>query len=258
MRRRHLKACKRAIPMTCVLAAMILAPVAGTAQENDSWAGSGGRGFFQAGLLRLDVDDMNAALAGAGFPTLDRGTVTLGGGGYATRGRFVIGGEGHGLLSDDQPSADGSVQVGLDGGYGLFKVGYLAYSESGLDVYPMVGIGGGGLNVSIVERSAPTFDDVLANPQRSSRLSTGMFLLDLSLAADYRFTRRSEEGRSGGLLVGLQAGYVFAPGSTDWTLDDINGVAGGPDLGIQGLYIRLSLGGWGSRGVGAADAPGAE
>ena len=243
--------------MLFVLALAGVTPVAGTAQDTDFWAGSSGRGFFQAGLLRLDVDDMNAALAGAGFPTLDRSTVTLGGGGYATRGRFVIGGEGPGLLSDDRPSADGSVQVGVDGGYGLFKVGYLAYSESGLDVYPMVGIGGGGLSVGIVERSAPTFDDVLADPQRSSRLSTGMFLMDLSVAADYRFTkRRSEEGRSGGLMVGLQAGYVFAPGTTNWTLDDINGVAGGPDLGVQGLYIRLSFGGWGGGGAAEAEAGG--
>ncbi len=234
----------------CVLALALplLAPTPGSAQDEDLRSGRSGRGFFQAGFLRLDVDDINSALAGSGFPTLDRSTVTLGGGGYATRGRFVIGGEGHGLLSDAQPAADGSIQVGLDGGFGLFKVGYLAYSESGLDVYPMVGIGGGGVSVSIVERSAPTFQDVLADPARSSRLSTGMFLLDLSVAADYRFTRRrSEDGGSGGLLVGLQAGYVFAPGSTNWTLDEINGVAGGPDLGVQGLYIRLSLGGWGGR-----------
>ena len=76
-----------------------------------------------------------------------------------------------------------------------------------------------------------------------------MFLLDLSVGADDRFTRRrNDEGDAGGFLVGLQAGYLLAPGSSSWTLDDINGVAGGPDLGIQGLYIRLSLGGWGGRG----------
>ena len=237
------------VPVFFILALAFMTPRGGSAQEADFWAGSSGRGFFQAGFLRLAVDDMNSALSGAGLPTLDRSTVTLGGGGYARRGRFVIGGEGHGLLSDDQPSPDGAVQVSLDGGYGLFKVGYLAYTESGLDVYPMVGIGGGGLSVSIVERSAPTFDEILVDPARSSRLSTGMFLMDLSVNADYRFTRyRREDGRAGGLLVGLQAGYLFAPGSTSWTLDDTNGVAGGPDLGIQGLYVRLSLGGWGGRG----------
>jgi hypothetical protein len=219
------------------------------AQEMDLRQSRSGRGFFQAGYLGLDVDDVNAALAGAGFPTLDRGTVTLGGGGYATRGRFVIGGEGHGILSQDQPAVDGSVQIGLDGGYGLFKVGYLAYSEDGFDVYPTVGIGGGGLSLSIVERSAPTFDDILEDPARSSRLSTGMFLLDLGVSGDYRFMKRvDEDGGGGGLLVGFQAGYVFAPGSSDWRLDDINGVAGGPDLGVQGFYIRLSLGGWGGGG----------
>jgi hypothetical protein len=73
-----------------------------------------------------------------------------------------------------------------------------------------------------------------------------MFIMDLSVNGDYRFARRvSDKGGAGGFLVGFQAGYLFAPGSTDWRLDDINGVAGGPDLGVQGFYIRVSLGGWG-------------
>lgn len=229
-----------------VLASTGLVASGSSAQDLDLPRASSGRGFFQAGYFGLDVDDVNSALAGAGFPTLDRGVVTLGGGGYATRGRFVIGGEGHGILSQGQPSPDGSVQVGLDGGFGLFKVGYLAYSQDGFDIYPMVGIGGGGLSLSIVERSAPTFEDILADPARSSNLSTGMFIMDLSVNGDYRFTRRvSEEGGAGGFLVGFQAGYLFAPGSTNWQLDDINNVAGGPDLGVQGFYVRVSLGGWG-------------
>lgn len=205
-----------------------------------------GRGFFQAGYIGLDMDDLNASLVGAGYPSLDGTFLTLGGGGYGHHGRFLIGGEGHGLLGSEETTVGGARQLDPSGGYGLFRLGYMAFSRSGLDVFPVFGIGGGGMSLKISERSAPTFDDVLADPERSSTLSTGMFLLDLSLAVHYRVrVERSDEGDGGGLLLGLQTGYTFAPGDPSWDLDEINSVAGGPDLQIEGFYIRLSLGGWG-------------
>jgi len=205
-----------------------------------------GRGFFQAGYFGLDLDELNGSLAGAGFPSLGHGFLSLGGAGYGNRGRFLIGGEGHGLLGQDETTADGAYQISASGGYGLFRVGYLAFSENGFDVFPVIGIGGGALGIKIAERSAPTFEDVLDSPGRSSSLSTGMFLMDASIEANYRIDVANEEdGRRGGFLVGLQVGYAFAPGETSWRLDEINGVAAGPQFQIEGLHVRVSLGGWG-------------
>jgi hypothetical protein len=225
-----------------------------TAHAQDDDEDEPGGGYFQAGYMELDLDDLNGALVGAGYPALDNSFWTLGGGGYGMKGRFLLGGEGHGLIGSDETTADGARQLGIGGGYGLFRIGYLAYSIEGLEVLPMIGVGGGGMSLSIIERSAPTFDDILLDPLRSARVSTGMFLLDASLMLSYRVpTGEDEEDgdddeeSGGGLLVGLQGGYTFAPGEPSWRLDGLNSVAGGPELKIEGFYIRLSIGG-GRRG----------
>jgi hypothetical protein len=205
-----------------------------------------GRGFFQVGLLRLDLDDLNSDLTGAGYPSFDRDALTLGGGGYGSHGRLLIGGEGHAILGGDKTTTDGARRLSLGGGYGLFRVGYVAVSRGGLDVFPLLGIGGGAMSISIAERSAPTFDEVLTDPERAANLSTGMFLMDLALGANYRIAVSGEDDDPGGFLIGVQVGYTFAPGSSSWTLDEVNNVAGGPELQIEGPYVRLSLGGWGS------------
>ena len=69
---------------------------------------------------------------------------------------------------------------------------------------------------------------------------------DMNDAAEETFEVNEEGDDPGGFLIGLQVGYTFAPGSTSWTLDDINNVAGGPSLQVEGPYVRLSLGGWGT------------
>ncbi len=200
------------------------------------------RAYVQAGYVRFDIDGLNADLVGVGLPALERDFLTLGGAAYTVVGRFLFGAEGHAILGRDETTANAAREVSGNGGYGLLRVGYLAVSTAGIDVFPTVGIGGGGMGLSIVEQGAPTFDDVLTDPETAAHLSTRMFLLDAGLAANYRINSGGERGR--GFLVGLQAGYTFAPGRTEWRLDGSNDVAGGPAFQIEGPYLRISLGGW--------------
>lgn len=248
----------RALVLAAILFALALShasPVEAQRRGSDRAGTSGsmeetGRGYFQVGYLSLDPGALNAGLTDAGYPALADDFLTLGGGGLGRVGdRFLLGGEGHGVLGESITRADGEYRVSAAGGFGLFRVGYAAWSYRGFDLIPMVGIGGGGLSVDITGRSAPDFDEVLEDPARSSSLSTGMFLLDAALAAAYRVRvteRDRRDGDVGGLLLGVQAGYTFQPGGTSWTLDGINTVAGGPDFAIEGFYIRVSIGGWGS------------
>ncbi len=236
--------------LLALAASIAITPATATAQDPTDPVSADGWGFFQAGLLALDVDAFNASLVSAGLPELGGSPFTLGGAGYGRRGSVLFGFEGHGILGDTEAAADGSYEVSLSGGYGLFRVGWLAVPGPGFAVYPTVGIGGGSISVNIRERSVPLFDDILTDPGRSSSLSAGMFLLDLGVAAEYRARIEDDEEDeddegAGGLVFGIQGGYTFAPGSPSWTLDDINRVAGGPELLLQGLYVRASIGFWG-------------
>jgi len=229
-----------------ILGVVISVPLGAAAQREPTEGGvDGGRGFFQVGYMRLSMDDLNTALAGGGLPSMDEDHLTLGGAGYGARGRFLIGGEGHALLGRRETTAGGARQVTVSGGYGMFRIGYLAVTRDAFDIYPLFGIGGGGMSLMIAERSAPTFDQVIADPETSSTLASAMFVLDVAAGANFRITLGDNEDGVGGILLGVQAGYSFSPAQSGWTLDGTNDVAGGPDLKIQGPYVRLSIGGWG-------------
>ncbi len=214
------------------------------------------RGAFQIGVQELETAGLNGSLVSSGFPAFDDAALTLGGFGFGTVGDLIIGGEGHGIFPLEEDAPGGEYRSRLTGGYGFFNLGYMAVSTRNLDVYPMIGIGGGATVVDIVERSSPTFDDVLDDPGTSSRLTGSTFLLSGSIGADYRFgvdrRRRSrrdrdrdhDDDRNAGLFVGVRAGWIWAPGDTRWELDQLNDVAGGPSTVTEGLFVRLSIGGW--------------
>jgi hypothetical protein len=208
----------------------------------------GGRGFFKIGAVGLDLDDLNSTLRSAGYPELSSTFLTLGGGGYGGRGRWSFGGEGHGLVGRNRTTEDGAYQVSANGGYGLFRVAYTAITRRNLDIYPSFGLGGGGMQLDIRGRSSPTFADVLADPGRSARLSTGGLIVDAGVSVDYRIRVPQSGGEPAGPLVGFSVGWLGSPAVGGWDLDGMSTVAGGPTLRIQGFYARLSIGGWGRSG----------
>jgi hypothetical protein len=216
---------------------------------------AGGRGGFQIGYQAPDIDPLNTSLVAGGFPAFEDGFLTFGGFGFGRVGNFLVGGEGHGFLPREATTADGSIRTRLGGGYGMFNLGYMAFSDARVDIYPIFGIGGGQLQLDLIERSSPVFDDVLDDPGTSTRLTTDDFLLSAAGGADYRFgvpsrdarrrrDRDDDEGR-GGLFLGVRAGWTWAPGDARWELDELNEVAGGPAVGPTGFFVRMSIGGWG-------------
>lgn len=208
-----------------------------------------GKGFFSLGWQRLDLGDLNPRLQAAGYPSFSEDFLALGGSGYTVRQRVIIGGEGHGLLGPAEITADGEFRTRISGGYGMFNLGYALVSGPRAALFPAVGVGAGGVVLEILDRAAPSFDDLLLNPGRGVRITTGGLLLDTSAGLTYRLTERTtrRRGGTGGLAVGVRAGYTFAPFTTQWRTDLGNDVAGGPDVPIQGAYVRVMLGGWGER-----------
>lgn len=118
----------------------------------------------------VNLKSMNQRLENKGYPKLPENLISLGGGGHGIIGRVIIGGEGHGFIGKKTTGEKYNTSIGI--GYGLFDIGYIAYSTRGLNIYPLLGLGGGGINIRIVERKETlSFDDVLDNPKGIANLS---------------------------------------------------------------------------------------
>lgn len=224
-------------------AAVLVVALAGPAMAQ-TWSVRGGVGYFGGGAVRLDVDELEAAVRAAapGAPELEGTLVSLGGGGYAVRGRWILGGEGMGATMPTRRSA--THEARLSAGYGLFRIGYNLLPPGGTLLYPSLGVGGGSLALTLTRRGAQTFGDAVATP-RVSELERSMGVLDAGLALEGVVGRRpaSRRGASGvgGWVLGLRAGYLLPFARSDWRQQD-DGLAGGPATELRGPYARLVVG----------------
>jgi hypothetical protein len=205
-------------------------------------------GYFMIGWSALRLDDLNTALAAHGYPQFDESSLSLGGGGHFTVGRLVLGGQGHGYLSESRDSylPTGTYRTSLTAGAGFFDIGYQLVQGGRARLACLVGLGGGGVQLKMVDLRGPTFEDVLSDPGRSAELTTTGFLLDLGVSVDVLTRRVGHHDMFGGPLVGVRAGYILSPVKGDWKLGDRD-IAGGPRIGVEGAYVRALLGFGGGR-----------
>ena len=204
----------------------------------------GGMGYFMFGWSTLDIEALNSRLESKGYSSMSDNFFSFGGGGHGIiKNRVIIGGEGHGLLVEEVTS--GNYKNSVNVGYGFFNVGYIVYTKKQLRLYPLLGLGGGGMNLKIREKPVSlSFDDILNDPERSVELSTGGFLLSFAVGMDYLLILGKDEEEKGGLVFGLRAGYILSPFKSGWKMDEIE-ISGAPDMDITGPFIRLMFGGGG-------------
>lgn len=235
---------RTAVGAMCLLTLGVGPPVALSAQAR---ADVTSREFLMIGYHSLNLDELNTRLMGAGFPQPSTNFFTIGAASYKTKGRFLLGAEGHYVAGSDERVGD--TETRITGGQVQFTLGYDAYSTSSFSIYPAVGIGGSGLNFDLVERGEIAFDDLLTDPVRSVRITSIGFLLDASVGMEFRPAFASTGDPSGGgLQLGIRSGYSFAPGGSDLERHGNDRVRDGPDMAIEGLYVRFTIGGWSGRG----------
>jgi hypothetical protein len=203
----------------------------------------GGVGFFMPGAMILDQKEMNEAFAARGYPELPSTLFTLGGGAYFRFNRLLLGIEGFGAPPRSASSA--THEISVSGGGGLLDVGYIVANWGPVTIFPMLGMGGAGLGYTLVRKAPASFDQVLDDPARAASLSTGGFLGQLALGVDYMFETSTSPNEIGGALIGLRIGYATQLPRGNWSLFGA-GVAGGPDVGFGGPFLRLVIGGGGA------------
>ncbi|MFC1569197.1 hypothetical protein ACFL4L_03075 [bacterium] len=221
-----------------VLATIIQAQETGPVEE------TGGMGYSIFGQTTIAMDDMNTRLESKGYTGLSDKFFSVGGGGHSIlKEKWIIGGEAHVLLGDDAVTGNYTSSILIN--YGFANFGIVAWSMKDLRVYPLLGLGGGSMNLKIRENlSSLSMDEVLDNPERGVNLVTGGVLLNLALGVDYLISFGEDEEGRGGMMLGFRAGYTLAPFKGGWTMDDIE-ITGAPEIGITGPYIRLMIGGGG-------------
>ncbi len=200
-----------------------------------------GIGYFMIGTASVDLSDLNAALRTAGYPKLSGRFLSMGGGGLSFVGNLVIGGEGSGLFNSSV-TGNGN-KISLSGGYGIFEMGYMLFKTKKASLYPLLGIGGGGLNLTITEQNlSASFSELLKDPTGNVQFSSAAFLMDLGLGGHCLLGVKEKKGRVGGFLVGFRLGYLVAPFSQNWKLSDVS-VLNAPKTVFSGPYFMITLGG---------------
>ncbi|MFC1692730.1 hypothetical protein ACFL1R_04415 [Candidatus Latescibacterota bacterium] len=202
------------------------------------------KGYFMIGGSTLDIDALNSRLGNKGYSELSDTFLSIGGGGLIKGSdKVLLGFEGQMLIGGQESSVIGSENYSLRiiGGYGFLNTGYLVYSSDRLDLFPILGIGFGGMGMKIVQTS---FDNILDNPHSFTTLSTYSFLLNFAIGTNYKIKLSGDETEKKFFIVGLRGGYAFSPFKSGWYQDEFE-LTGAPDGGINGPYVRLTIGGSG-------------
>lgn len=199
---------------------------------------SGGLGYFIPGYVLKEHTMLNDYLRSDIFE--DNG-ITIGGGGQIVVRNFVIGGEGHGTLT--QEGTFGTQTAKLRSGWGTFNLGYVVWSKRGFMLYPRVGVGGYNNRLTLMSNTGPnTVDQTVIGIYPGTELVQKGVLLSGDIG--FSWMPGFDETSGAGLVLGLNIGYNYAATSGDWYAYD-NVLTGGPVVDPSGVFVRLTIGGGG-------------
>lgn len=203
-----------------------------------TWGGSGG---FRIGYMNIDASGFQQFLP-EGAPSLSNNYLLIGGEGYGIFNRFLLGGSGFGLTGDQVTFTQGGepeIRATLGGGAGFFNLGYTIISNTNWMVFPMLGIGGGGVGMNLSPRQDISRDQIQKGDFVETNVGQGSFMLDFMVGADF-FPFQGGQG----LKVGVRAGYIWAVNRGDWSYSG-GAVTGANNDGISGFHFSLTIGGGG-------------
>jgi hypothetical protein len=201
-------------------------------------------GSIMLGASHLDLESFNAVLPLRYVPVKED-IFSMGGQGMQIRRRLILGMEGMAMVSPREATRDALYHTRLSAGYGTLNIGFTAVDKNNWLVYPLLGIGAGGVQYTITPTSGTTFDDALIDPGRSTRMTTAAMVVGLRLGAQYNFGMQARRGaRPHGLSLGVRAGYNFAPLRGSWHEVEGSDIVNGPHTTMAGPQLVITIGGW--------------
>jgi hypothetical protein len=205
--------------------------------------------FLTSGFMPIDIDDLNSKLESKGYSTYSDNMRTYGAVLQFIVDKFVIETEFNEMVEKEITSGTRSPQFAYSANYLLVNFGYVVNEKYNLIVYPLIGVGIGGMNLMISENSSDrTFEDILIDPRRMGRTWEDRYILKISLGTDYQLNIGSF-GKDGEtkihLNIGLRVGQVFAnliEENSPWIIEGVE-LSDGPLTDITGPHIILMIGG---------------
>lgn len=202
---------------------------------------SGIMGYFSFGGHQNDISELNEMLFAASQPDFNANGLSMGGGGYLIRKNFIIGGEGQTFLT--KRAENDSSWASLEGGEGLFRLGYLLLSKPKFFLYPAVGVGGMNYTLTLQPKdSLPAFQQLAQDPRYMTRITAKSLILDFSL--NFNLFVIGDGNNGGGLSLGLTGGYTLSPTDVTWKLGESD-LPSPPANTFTGPYVRLNVTGGG-------------
>lgn len=199
--------------------------------------------YFIVGNNTFRLNSLNNYLTPRGFPTLAANYLAYGFGGHVIHNKFVLGAEVQRSFGKKQLST-ANFNTFLSFKYTTLNIGYLLYSQKGLMTYPLLGFGFGELKLKVMNNEIDSFNDIDKNHNISTSW-THSFLVNLGMGLDYFVNFNKKMQGKNNLVIGIRAGYLISPIKFNWSIDGIR-VGDGPEVGLTGPYIRITigLGGW--------------
>jgi len=202
---------------------------------------TGGKGYFSIGIGQFDFNGLNTELDKNGYPGIENGFISMGGGGHFQMKRFIIGGEGHGFMANSIENKNYSTYG--TGGYGFFNLGLALYQKNKFSSYFLLGLGGGGYSIDISENGDVDLKDIMNGSFKQIHLTESSLLIKFSLGTDFFVLGDSSDKAISGVFVGLRAGYTLDLANS-WSTENqlVNNV---PPTHMSGPFIKLIIGGGG-------------
>ena len=203
--------------------------------------GTPGGGGPTPSILFLDLGDLNAVVTAAGYPRISEVLFAMGGAGYGGQiGGIRIGGVGSSGATTSR-NGERSVRFGLDY-YGL-QIEKATASDSGLTVVLGTVLGGGNLDLRLIDRFPDSFDDAVGAPYVAS-MTKDFYALQPFVAFEAR--------PLSWMATRFQLGFLWA--LTDpWTFEEVE--FSGPPRTLTGLIASLTVQFGGHRGDDGDIAP---
>ena len=202
----------------------------------------GGGGAFTIGMQTMPVDELK--IFAPDMAPLSSTSLSFGGYGYLQFNKFTFGMKGGGYVGNE--SRDAEYVYSFGGGFFLGEIGYKVFGTDKTSIYPVLGAGFYGAGFSAATLGTVNIQNVDLPYQNTSSFNIQNVLFDFGVRMEQIVTfKNSEQCGKGGMMVGIEAGYQYAPPTDYWKGSCGCAVYGVPEFSFQGFYARLLIGGFG-------------